>query len=224
MGQPPPAKGIIFDMDGVFANTEPLHFRAFQQVFKDCGVHLSDEYLYHLVGEPVLKNVQDIANDFSLHIDANEYQDRVEKEYHNILQNTHMDANRGIWDLIRRAQNLSYQIGLCTSSPRYQMDSLLNKIYDDNGIEPDVLGIFQAIVTLEDVQRKKPDPEPYLLVASRLQLEPGACLAIEDSVPGIISAKRAGCFSIALITDYNQHKDFSMADHTVHRLSDITIC
>jgi len=49
MAQTTPAKGLIFDMDGVFADTEPLHFRAFQQVFNKLGIILSDEYLFHLV-------------------------------------------------------------------------------------------------------------------------------------------------------------------------------
>lgn len=222
-GQPPPAQGIIFDMDGVFADTEPLHFRAFKQVFKELGVILTDEYLFHLVGEPVLKNMQDISDDFSLNIDLHEYQDKVETAYHHILQNTHMGANSGVWDLVRRARSLSYRIGLCTSSPRHQVRTLLEKIYDHDGIEPDARHTFHTIVSLEDVQRKKPDPEPYLLVSDRFGLAPGRCIAIEDSVAGIQSAKNAGCFSIALVTFYNQHQDFGMADLTVRRLSDITI-
>jgi beta-phosphoglucomutase len=223
MFQAPPAKGIIFDMDGVFADTEPLHFRAFQQVFKELGVFLTDEYLFHLVGEPVLKNMQDIANDFSLNIDLHEYQDKVEKAYHRILEKTHMGANAGVWDLIRQAQVLSYKIGLCTSSPLHQVRTLFEKIILHDGIGPDASQIFQAIVSLEDVQHKKPDPEPYRLVAHRFQRSPGECIAIEDSVPGIVSAQSAGCFSVALVSYYNQHLDFSMADKIVHRLSDIII-
>ena len=80
---------------------------------------------------------------------------------------------------------------------------------------------FDAVVTGRDVKRKKPAPDPYLLVAQRLEVEPSECIVIEDSEAGVTSAKTAGCFCIARRTAYNKHMDFSKADRIVSSVEEV---
>jgi beta-phosphoglucomutase-like phosphatase (HAD superfamily) len=217
-----PIKGVILDMDGVFVETEPLHFQSFKRTFKELQVELTDEYLYHLVGDPVAKNIQDIADTFHLNIDTEFYQNKVEKGFVDILKKTPIGAKPGVWNLINKCKKNNYKIGLCTSSPFYQVDVLLNHILLHDGISRQYRQVFDAIVSLDDVNQKKPHPEPYLFTCRKLNLAPGQCVAIEDSIAGVQSAKAAGCFTVALVSFYNKEKNFSAADRIIGQFDELT--
>jgi beta-phosphoglucomutase-like phosphatase (HAD superfamily) len=208
-------------MDGVFVETEPLHFRSFQETFAELDVELTDEYLYHLVGDPVAKNIQDIAATYHLDIDQELYQNKVESGFVEILKRTAIGAQTGVWDLMRRARSKGYKIGLCTSSPFYQVEVLLNQVLHHDGIAGHYRQVFDAIVSLDDVTHKKPHAEPYLLTSRLLNLEPLECIAVEDSVAGIQSAMAAGCHTVALVSFYNRNKDFSTAHQVISHFDEL---
>lgn len=84
-------------------------------------------------------------------------------------------------------------------------------------------GLFDAVITGEHVDHRKPHPEPYEKLASLLDVSPTHCLVIEDSNSGIASAKAAGSTCIALRDVYNRCQDFSQADLVVHDLQELTI-
>lgn len=98
-------------------------------------------------------------------------------------------AERAAWhpgalDLVREVRRRGFPTALVTSSCRQVVDSLLTALPD----EP-----FDVVVTGDDVERTKPDPEPYLLAAARLATDPAECVAVEDSPTGVASAAAAGC-------------------------------
>ena len=214
-------KGLILDMDGVFAETEPYHFQAFRTIFAPLGIELTDDYLFGLVGDPTLKNLQDISRDFEIEIAHEELDQRLERSYLDILARAEFGAKKGVWTLIEQAKTRAWKVGLCTSSTIAQTDSLVRKVieYDAQPYEQDAL--FDVIVTQEVVKNKKPHPEPYLLAAERMKIGPEVCVAIEDSAIGITSAKAAGCYCIGLNNFYNNKADLKGAELVVNRLDEL---
>jgi len=95
--------------------------------------------------------------------------------------------------LLRRVKAMGLTTGLATMSYRYQVDEVLDVL--------DVRGALDAVVTRDDVDRPKPDPEIYLLLARRLGVAPARCLVVEDSLPGVRSALAAGMTCVAATTE-----------------------
>ncbi|HPG40117.1 MAG TPA: HAD family phosphatase [bacterium] len=205
-------KGLIFDMDGVFVDTEPLQFENFRQVFAPLGIHLPDDYMYHFVGEPTSKNLQDIARDYGVELDRTEYVKNLSENFHKIFAQHAPEALPGIWEIVYIAKTRNMKTALCTSSTLREMTFLFDKLLQKNRTFSHVDEIFNAVVTSEQLINKKPHPEPYLTACRRLGLEPQECVVIEDSLPGIQSAKDAGCFCVGLRKPYNKQLQTSIAD------------
>jgi HAD superfamily hydrolase (TIGR01509 family) len=100
----------------------------------------------------------------------------------------------GVIDFLQRARSRGMRFALTTSA---------NRATQELSFRTHELGPwFEAIVTGEDIARGKPDPEPYLLTAARLGLDPSDCVVIEDSLNGVLSGKAAGCAVIAITTTF----------------------
>ncbi|MBN1999713.1 HAD family phosphatase [candidate division KSB1 bacterium] len=207
-------------MDGVIAQTEPLHFKAFRYIFEPLDIKLSDEYLFSLVGDPTIKNLHDISRDFCIMLDIKKVDSQLESIYLKLLRKTRFGATPGLWDLIEKIKHRDWKLALCTSSTREQAVQLIDKIIEYDKPIWNRLTLFDSIVTVEDVKNKKPHPEPYLLAASTIGLEPNQCIAIEDSQAGVKSAYTAGCYTIALLNYYNQ-QNFPFAHKTIKSFSEL---
>ena len=209
-------------MDGVLLDSEPLHFESFRKIFTPIGINLPDEYQYKFVGEPLSKNLQDIENDFGLKLDSTNLKGQIQAAYLEILSSSAIQPNEGICDLLYTASGHALKTGICTSSPYFQAEIIQDKIkaiypHKKNG------PLFDEIVSGDRVNFTKPHPEPYLSLAKKLAVKPSKCVAIEDSFSGVSSAKKAGCFTIALKNSYNKKNDFLLADVIVRSLKEIHI-
>jgi beta-phosphoglucomutase-like phosphatase (HAD superfamily) len=81
--------------------------------------------------------------------------------------------------------------------------------------------MFDVIITRDDCEKLKPDPEPYIVTAKKLQIEPKFCVAIEDTSLGVESAKGAGMLCIAIPNEFTRDQDFSMADVVVKSANEV---
>lgn len=209
-------------MDGVLADTEPIFFEAFQVLLGEYDVTLSQDYLHSLVGHSAQKNFEDISVDFGLKLNVQECVRKLEESYNDLLQTRSISANAGVWPLLDKAKTNELALGLCTSSSRKQTDTLMQQIWRSDQPQyrrPD--DVFDAIVTGDDVTKKKPDPEPYLKITAALKMNPRQCLVIEDSISGIRSAEAAGCVCFGLRTVYNRELDFGLADGVIDTLEEL---
>jgi len=205
---------IIFDMDGVFVDTEPIVFTVFRRVFDPMGIYLSDDYQFKFIGKPTPKNLQDIERDFGITLDKNAIIQKLKKTYQKVLNETELHPQPGIRGLINWAQKNDRRLGLCTTSPRSDVDAVFEKLNrNDSKYNPDKL--FNAVVTGNDVTHKKPHPEPYRKVIERMNAVPDSCVVFEDSLSGIRSAKAAGCTCVGIRRFYNRHIDFFEADEVL---------
>ncbi len=180
-------EALIFDMDGVLADTEPLHVRAWTNTLQGIDPVAVYEERGRLVGmsSPVIAG--ELIREFKLAVSAEELLRRKRSAYRELLARG-IAPFAGLREELSRWQHLPR--ALATSSTRPETRHML-----------EVLGLsetFCPVVTSDDVPSAKPAPDCYLLAAQLLGLPPSACLAIEDSPNGIRAALGAGAAVLAI--------------------------
>lgn len=187
-------KALIFDFDGVLADTEPLIWRAWARLLNSHKVPLSwDDYCRlgrGVTDEEMLSRLPQLQADTSLFAQLVSETDSARQ----IVQDWIEECPPILDTTIAMLRSLSgFQIGLVTSSKRSEVEPVLSRAK--------ILTCFHVIVTADDTARHKPDPEPYLLAGKRLSLDRG--VAFEDSEPGLISAAAAGFTAIRVDDPYH---------------------
>jgi HAD superfamily hydrolase (TIGR01509 family) len=202
---------VIFDLDGLLADTECLHCRAYQIALQEHGVQLEDrEYAEHWVR--LGKGIADWMTIRGLDLDAHALRSRKAKHYLDLLASS-LRPMDGALDLLTFLFGRT-KIGLASSSYRDAIDGVLAG-----------LGIghfFEVIVSGLDVEQVKPAPDIFLKAARDLNLTPSQCLVLEDAEKGVIAAHRAGMRCIAVPNEYTRHHDFSKATKICSSLKEIT--
>jgi beta-phosphoglucomutase family hydrolase len=204
-------EAVLWDLDGVLVDTGRFHYQAWRQLLSELGRSLSEEEFSRTFG---LRNDL-ILRDMLGEVSAEEVTRLSERK--EALFRDHA-AGRvtplpGAIELVRRARDEGRRMALVTSTPRANIDFVLEQV--------GLAGAFDAIVTAEDVSRGKPDPEGCLLAARRLGVMPERCLVIEDAPGGIEAARRAGMHSLA-VTTTRPREELTDADAVVDSLNDAT--
>ena len=184
-------KAVIFDMDGVITDTMPYHFRAWQMVLSNNGVHVTHEDIYKREGQKGIDSVREIFNDYKVPFtDAVAKKILLEKEelFKRIFKRRFIEGSRSF---IRNLSSKGYKLALVTGTSRHEAVRLLPKTLWD---------CFDVTVCGTDVQNGKPHPEPYLKAIHNLDIKPSEAIVIENAPFGIASAKAAGLKCIALET------------------------
>lgn len=180
-------RGILFDFDGVLIDSEPLHQASLADMTERMGRRLTRSELESFKGTTQARTTQMLRDLFpSLGVPVETH--LAERLAGVMAAVTEIAAMPGAIEFMKRRKVLNVKLALATSGPRSYQEPLC----DAAGLSP----LFDAVVTGDDVTHGKPNPEPYLLAAKRLRLEPGECAVIEDSLNGIRSGLAAGCFTI----------------------------
>ena len=193
-------EAIVFDMDGVLIDSEELHAHAKRIAFAQAGVELSDADLSSYVGRSDAVMIDEVGVRYGLTDGQrltvmNEKTRIYEQEEHGIK------TVPGAIEFVRWAAQ-HYRLALASSAtPRNRMTNL-NRL--------GIANLFEVTVDLGDVSEPKPSPEIYLTVNSRLRLQPSQCLVVENSLTGVLSAKRAGCLVPALTRTFAAHELLGM--------------
>lgn len=204
---------VLFDMDGVIIDSEPLHFDADQKTMAYLGHEVSYQELEKYVGMtnpdmwaqvkreyPIEQTVEEII----------EYQLALKIE---MLGKEDDEPIDGIRDLLAELQRSQKKIALASSSPRIFIEEVLKKF--------NIIHLFDSIVSGEEVPRGKPAPDVFLAAARELGVPPERCVVIEDSQNGVKAAKSAGMTCVGFINPNSGNMDLSLADVTVHSIRDI---
>jgi HAD superfamily hydrolase (TIGR01509 family) len=206
---------VVFDFDGVIADTEPLHLGAFQQVFGERGWTLDESaYFDRYLGCDDRGLVMAFADDTRLDLNAADIDALVAAKARHFGRA--LAAGEvlfpGAKQTIERLAS-RFVLGIASGSLHHEIVEVLTAAGLANR--------FPVIVAADDVSSTKPSPEPYLTAAARLGVEPSACVAIEDSVPGLRAAHGAGMRTIA-VTTTSASATLSMADRIVGTVADVT--
>ena len=202
-------QAILFDMDGVIVNSEPIHQQAFKQTFKDYGIDLSDaDFKSYIVGKTDERGLKDYFAHNNSPIDIPEFISKKAGAYRALSSNK-IVPYAGLVELIRELSNQA-PLALVTGSLRVEAELVIDSLAIDD--------CFDIIVTADDVDEGKPDPEGYLRAVDLLTKEPKTCVVIEDSPAGVTAANEAGIYCIA-VTNTHSETELAHADLVVDELS-----
>lgn len=216
-------KAIIFDMDGVIVDSEPIHVESFRIFLDRLNVSYKDEFIDNLVGYSIDHNIQTI-NDHFLSDNPLPISEGVkgrDEIYLELINQRELQPLEGLPELIKLCQKKGIRIALASSSTREQVDILLANLSRNKKIGINFTDVFRLSVSGDEVQAKKPAPDLYRAALSLLGEKAENCLAIEDSEVGILSAKSNNLFCIALKNEYFSLDRLDKADLIVDSLYDI---
>lgn len=201
---------VIFDMDGVLVDGEPLHFATVNELLGREGKSISLEQYKPYMGTKT--GWADMISDFRLQ-HPREHYSPIYREM--VLQSYRQNAEPlpGALSLVTALRMEGQRIAVASSSIRPWVEACLGKIG---------LGTaFETLVTGDQVTNGKPDPEIYLMAADKLGVDPRECLAFEDAPAGIESAKAAGMTVWAVRTEYTQGLALPNPDREYQSLADV---
>ncbi len=211
-------KALIFDLDGLIADTEYYHNLSIIKIMKEYGVKLNKSYLYKLVGVSTKENFLLLEKDFNIKVDMDSVLRYREKVYLDIIKHSGIKAFPGFKELINIGKAYGLLLAVGSSSPGPQVSTVLTILTRSVGIKEKPEALFDAIVTGSDVEKVKPFADIYRKTAKELKLRPSQCLVLEDSVAGVTAAKRAKMLCIAVKSRYSKQQDLSRADLTAGSL------
>ena len=219
----PDLQAVIFDCDGVLVNTEPLHYRAFQEVLAPLGLgHDFESYLEHFVGFDDRDAFIYAFRQAGLDLAPTTLGRLIEAKALALrdLIGQGVPSFPGVVELVKGLMDRGVLMAVASGALRHEIDLFMASL----GLN----GVFHAIVAADEVTKSKPDPETYLLALERLRqvqglrrLEVMNCIAIEDTRAGIRSAKSAGLRVIA-VTNSFPASELTEADKVIGSLSELS--
>ncbi len=208
-----PSFALIFDMDGVLVDSEPLTIRAYVQAASEFGVGLDpQEYVQRVVIEGwLIRSLFEARGG-----DPAEWKAlfRRKTEIYSGLVESELHTMPGAVELLTELKSHGVPCAVATSASRVTMDLVL----EARGLAR----YFDAAVTLDDVEKQKPDPEAFLKAAELLGMPPERCIVIEDAPKGIAAARAAGMRSVIVPNALFPSADFTAADLVVESLQQLT--
>jgi len=209
----PEIEAVIWDMDGVLADTAPYHFRAWQEIFGKRGVKFTREDFKHGFG---IRNDAIIRRTLGEEI-AQEKIEAIAREKEATFRRMigqNIKPLPGALKLLKALNESGVKMALASSTPIENIRLITGNL--------GIANCFQAIVTGHEVTEGKPSPQVFLLAAQRLGVEPRNCIVIEDAVAGVAAAKRAGMYCVAIATTHSR-QSLKQADLIVDTLEAVSI-
>ncbi len=218
---------LIFDVDGTLAETEEGHRRAFNAAFAEAGLDwVWDVDLYrdlHRVtgGKERMRHYAERRGLSPAELsDAAVARLHVRKNarYGELVRAGLCPLRAGVERLIRTSRARGLRLAVCTTTSRVNIVELVEATLGADGF-----GLFEVVVSGEDVPAKKPAPDAYLSVLEALGLRADRCLAFEDSRNGLMAARAAGLATIVTPSLYTRHETFDGAALVLPDLSDFEL-
>ncbi len=204
-------QAILFDVDGTIAETEEAHRMAFNHAFADAGRdwHWTvDDYRELLKVTGGRERIRHFCAKIGAPVSDDFIADTHRRKnviYADLVRTGAARLRPGIVRLMAGARNTGVRLAIATTTSRSNLAALLDRYFEDWA------DWIEVIVAGEDVRRKKPDPEVYAIALERLALPASACLAIEDSRNGLLSAMAADIPALVTPSLYTLHENFDGA-------------
>jgi len=203
-------KAIIFDMDGLMIDSERLYFDVERALARNYGKEVSDETLMKMMGRSPLEAMSIYAMDLGFDISSEELLRLRNDMFVDRLRNE-VSAMKGLYEMLNRFEG-KLKMAIATGSP----EEFLRIVMDKLKIEK----YFDVLQPSDEIKEGKPNPEIYLKAAEKLKVLPSECIVLEDSCNGALAGKRAGCYTIAVPSEYTCKQDFSFVDYIARDLYD----
>lgn len=204
---------VIFDMDGVLADTGPIHFESWVKMANEIDVEFTREFFEDTFGQQSVIITRKLLGD---EVDDKELVKRanLKELYYREMVKDKLEPLPGAIELIKTLKDKQFKLAVGSSGPPENVELLLNSLK--------VKKYFDVIITAAEVSKSKPEPDVFLIAAKKVNVKPENCIVIEDAPVGIEAAKRADMKSIAITTTHDKN-ELSSADLIVKDLSFVSI-
>lgn len=195
-------------MDGLMIDSERLYFQAEEDMSKKFGVQLRKETLWKMMGTKPIEGLAIFVKDLKLPLSAQDALEMRNKIMRKKLQ-TDLEAMPGLFHILDTFFN-RLKLAVCTGAQEEFLDIAVDKL--------NIRDKFDVLQSSDCITKGKPEPEIYLKTCEKLGVTPQDCIVLEDSANGVKAGKKAGCFVIAIPSEYTQSQDFTSADFIVSDL------
>jgi beta-phosphoglucomutase family hydrolase len=207
-------RAVIFDMDGVIIDSEPIYLRAGNEVFRYLGLDVSEEEHHSYVGISSKDMWSHIGNKYKIDLSTEELVEMEMKSYIDyLLSRKDEKPIPGVVELIEDLYKNNINLALASSSSIKSIKIVLDMFNLDK--------FFKTVVSGYEVENGKPAPDIFLYAAKRVGVQPEDCIVIEDSENGIEAAKSAGMKCIGFKNVNSGKQDLSSADMVIDSLSEV---
>lgn len=190
--------GLIFDCDGTLIDSMPAHFVAWQAALKPHGIHFPEDRFYGLAGTPTDRIAAILAAEHGITLDSREIAHRKEEHFLEAL--SLVTPIQEVVDIVHQHRG---RLPMAVASGGFRR-VILRQL-----AQIGLADVFDTVVTAEDTERHKPEPDVFLEAARRLGVAPGRCLVYEDAELGFEAARRAGmaCVDVRDLIDQSDDKN-----------------
>lgn len=211
-----PLNAVLFDMDGVIVDTEPLHRKAYLKTFKDLGITVSDALYASFTGSSTQKVCSTLVDYFHLKVTPDEIAAIKRKYFKDLFDHDpDFDLVPGVLPLIQDYHENQIKLVLASSAHI----NTINWVFERFHLEP----YFMGKISGASLRESKPDPEIFIL-AAELAGEPREnCMVIEDSTNGILAANRAGIFCAGYRSAHSAMQDYTLANVVADDFSELRL-
>lgn len=206
-------QAVLFDMDGVIVNTEPLHRSAYFKMFEEVDVAVTPEYYNQFTGRSTMAICETLCNEFELKRTPNELIQIKRKYFKYLFETEGLDLISGVLDIIKEYHQNGLKLVLASSASMTNIERIFNRF--------DLDQYFVAKISGADLKASKPHPEIFIRAAELANTPRSKCVVIEDSTNGIKAAKAAGIYCIGYQGPSSENQDYSIANKVISDFKEI---
>jgi HAD superfamily hydrolase (TIGR01509 family) len=205
---------VIFDMDGVIVDTEPVHRYAYFQHFSELNIEVSEELFTSFTGNSTRNVFQSVNSIFNLNADVEELILRKRTIFNDAFDHKEdLELLEGVENLIKNLHENGVELILASSASKVTIDRVFRRF----GLHP----YFSNIVSGEDFPKSKPHPAIFEFAASLSKAPKENCIVIEDSTNGVLAAKSAGIYCVGYNSIHSKLQDLSKADLIINHFNEL---
>ena len=208
-------KVVLFDMDGVIVDTEPLHYKAYQKMFAKVGIEVSLEMYEGFTGQSTYGICKQLCTHFNLELEPQELV-QIKRNYFTKLffDDDDLKLLDGVEKLINNYFDHGLTLVVASSASMFTINNVMKRFKLDR--------FFSNKLSGADLKASKPHPEIFINAAKAANALANECFVIEDSTNGIRAAHKAGIYCVAYKSEHSKNQDYTLADMLISDYKEIT--